>query len=363
MSLSRRSFLHATACAAPFIWTRRYAHAESLNVQIGRMLMANFTGITAGPESPIARLIQRDRLGGVLLLENNFSGAVHPKASLKRLCSDLQSLSNSPVLIAMDQEGGLVNRLKPKYGFPPTWSAQELGAQNDPQRTHDAADTIARSLAELGINFNFAPVVDIRLNPTNPVVGRTQRCFGERADTVVRHAAAFVRAHRQHRIITTLKHFPGHGSSASDSHHGLTDVTATWREIELQPYRQLIKAGLADAVMTAHIFNRNWDERHPASLSRAVVQSTLRQTLGFDGVVISDDLLMGAIREFYTLEESVLLAINAGVDILLFTTIANDLIPNVQQIIRDHVRAGRISRVRIAEANRRIQRVTNRLRI
>ena len=138
-------------------------------------------------------------------------------------------------------------------------------------------------------------------------------------------------------------------------------MTNTWSNIELQPYRQLLSLGLADAVMTAHIFNRKLDDQYPASLSHKIVTGLLRRSLGFDGVVFSDDLLMGAIREFYSLEESVLLAINAGVDMLLFTTIANDLVPRVKHIILEHVQAGRISLKRIEEANRRINDLKNNL--
>ena len=213
MSVSRRSFLRTvagTTLPLPFILTSK-TKAFSPDAQIGNMLMVNFSGLTAAPDSEIAHLIRKEQLGGVLLFENNFSTAANPRASLRQLCSDLHSQSPS-LLVAMDQEGGSVNRLKEKYGFPQTRSAYDLGEQRNPKITHDEALNMAKSLAQLGINLNFAPVVDIRINPANPVVGRSKRCFGNNPEMVVQHAAEFIRAHRQQQVLTTLKHFPGHGS-------------------------------------------------------------------------------------------------------------------------------------------------------
>ncbi|MBN1465992.1 glycoside hydrolase family 3 protein [candidate division KSB1 bacterium] len=358
-SLSRRKFIAGTISAmvssaagsAP-------SHQPELDDKIGQMLMANFAGLRM-PEH-VRRLIRDDHLGGVLLFENNFSTAARPKESLQKLIAELQGASSTPLLIAMDHEGGAVNRLKQKYGFPQIRSAQECGEQKDVQLTKMSAESIAQALSSVGVNHNFAPVVDLRLNATNPIAA-DRRCYAADPDSVIAHARQFIRAHREKRIITTLKHFPGHGSSMGDTHAGYTDVTKTWQAKELRPYERLIAEDMVDSIMTAHIYQSNLDSVYPASLSHAIITQLLRQKLGFDGVVISDDLLMAAIRNRYSLAESVRQAVQAGNDILLFTTTADDLLPRVKNIIRQHVKDGVISQRRIDESYKRIARLKDRL--
>src|SRR5690606_10098573 len=168
---------------------------------------------------------------------------------------------------------------------------------------------MAATLAEAGINLNLAPVVDVNVNPDNPVIGQLERSFSGDPDVVTEQAKAFIEAHHEHGVLCTLKHFPGHGSSEADSHLGFVDVTNLWSRQELEPFRNLIDAGLADAIMTAHIFNANWDSEHPATLSRAVITGILREELGYDGVVITDDMQMGAIRDFYGFEAAVVMSV------------------------------------------------------
>jgi len=362
-SVSRRKFLHQTTCALLASGLKpalpKFHEAPDLDFQIGQMLMANFPGLRM--TESIAHLIRKEHLGGVLLFENNFSTASQPKESLKKLTNDLQNVSPTSLLIAMDQEGGAVNRLKQKYGFPRSYSAHYLGKRNDLQLTKQTAETTAKTLSAIGINQNFAPVVDLNINSDNPVVGSSKRCFSSDPGIVVAHSREIIRAHRERNIITTLKHFPGHGSSTNDSHAGFTDVTDTWDTIELTPYRELIAAGFVDSIMTAHIYNSKLDRAYPASLSQKTITTLLRKELGFEGVVFSDDLLMGAIRNQYSLEESVLLAILAGNDILLFTTIANELLPRVKSIIKKHIENGAISRKRINISYRRIAQLKHKL--
>jgi beta-N-acetylhexosaminidase len=175
---------------------------------------------------------------------------------------------------------------------------------------------------------------------------------------VAQQAAAFVDGHRRHGVRTALKHFPGHGSAAGDTHAGIVDVTDAWSEVELEPFERLIASGHADAVLTAHVFNATLDPDYPATLSAATITGILRQQLGFDGPVISDDLQMGAIREEYGYSDAVALAIEAGVDIL---TIANqqvfeaDVVRRTIDIVAAHVASGRIGEERIDEAYRRIR--------
>ena len=225
-------------------------------------------------------------------------------------------------------------------------------------RTKYYADNIAFTLSRLGINLNFAPVVDIYM-ATNPVLGSRQRTFSSDPARIIKHARQFILSHNYFKVNTVLKHFPGHGSSTTDSHLGLTDVSKTWTRQELKPYRELIKEGLVKAIMTAHIVNENLDnERLPATLSKKIITGLLRKDLRFNGVVFSDDMNMKAISSEYGLKQSIEMSINAGVDVLLFSGNIPGVTPNgatdIVNIIRDLIKEGKISKERINESYRRI---------
>ena len=189
--------------------------------------------------------------------------------------------------------------------------------KNDLNRTYKNAEIIASTLKEAGINLNFAPVVDLNINPTNPVIGSLKRSFSADPTIVINHASKFIEAHKSHKIINVIKHFPGHGSSTDDSHLLITDVTDTWKNIEIKPYVQLIDSGMVDAIMTAHVFNRNFDPMFPATLSKIIINDWLRKGLKFNGVIISDDMQMQSILSVYSFDIAIQKAIEAGVDIIL----------------------------------------------
>src|SRR5439155_1127802 len=225
------------------------------------------------------------------------------------------------LLVAVDAEGGQVMRLGPDAGFTPTLSAGELGESNAFTLTELEARRIARTLRSAGINWNLAPVVDVGYNPANPVIVSAARSFSANPRLVAAHARAFVQGMHTEGVLTALKHFPGHGSSYGDSHKGFVDVTATAnREAELIPYRMLLAERLADAVMTAHVFNRALDPEFPATLSRATITELLRGELGFDGPVVTDDLRMGAIEQRWGLGTAAVTALAAGADVLLIAS-------------------------------------------
>ncbi len=258
----------------------------------------------------------------------------------------------------------MVARLSPQWGFPATHSAKALGDRNDPKFTRDVSRALAQTLSNAGVNLNLAPVVDLNVNPNNPVIGRFERSFSADPDIVTEQALSFIEGHHDAGVLTTLKHFPGHGSSTADSHKGFVDVTNLWSRTELEPFRNVIASGKADAVMTAHIFNSNLDPDYPATLSKATITGLLREELGFDGVVITDDMQMGAIRDFYGFEAAVELTINAGADIVAVSnnlTYEDGLEGRTFAAIRDAVLAGRISRDRIDESFRRIMALKARL--
>jgi beta-N-acetylhexosaminidase len=341
-----------------------------LDQMIGQMIMVGFRGVKPDSKNPIAREIAEGRIGGVILFDVDGPGGggernIRSPKQLRKLTTWLQKQAGSvPLLIGIDEEGGKVNRLKTKYGFPPTVSAKELGQKDDIVWTEKVASKVARTLASEGINLNFAPVVDLNTNPKNPVIGSKNRSFSSDPTVVVRQARVWIEAHRRVGVISTLKHFPGHGSSQADSHLGFVDVTKSWNESELRPYEELISEGIVDAVMTAHIFNAHLDPGYPATLSSPIVTGILRERLGFDGVVISDDLQMKAISARYGFEETIQRGIHAGLDILLFannSVYEPDVATRAAKTIRHLVDEGLISRDRIEESYRRICRLKARL--
>ncbi len=333
------------------------------------MLLIGFRGLAVDALHPIVSAIQRRHLGGVILFDYDRAAQeatrnIQSPEQAKQLIASLQAYADIPLLVAIDQEGGRVNRLKERYGFPPTVSAQYLG-QNSVEITRQYAEHTACQLAELGINLNFAPVVDVNRNPDSPAIGKVERSFSADPQAVIAHARAWIEAHHDRRILCALKHFPGHGSACEDSHLGFVDVTTTWQPEELLPYRQLIEEEFDDVVMTAHIFHGGLDSEYPATLSRRILTGILREQLGFDGVIISDDMQMQAIAAHYDLETAIFLAIAAGVDILTFgnnlTVYDEHIAVRAAEIIAALVDSGRISPERIEASYRRIIRLKARL--
>lgn len=342
-----------------------YGVEKNLDHKIGQMLMVGFRGAELDRDHYILRDIRQYHLGGVILfdydvLTRQVGRNIRSPVQLKDLIASLQQAAPTPLLVAVDQEGGRVARLKPERGFAETLSHAALGRLDDLSRTYAEGKAIAAPLAAAGINVNLAPVVDLCSNPDNPVIARLERCFSDHADKVTDHAREFVRAHRAYDVVAVIKHFPGHGSSQEDSHLGFVDVSDSWTRTELQPYARMIGEGQVAAVMTAHVFNVALDPEHPATLSHATITDLLRGPLGFDGVVFSDDLQMKAVTEHVGLKEAVRLAINAGVDVLLFGNNLEydpEIVPKVVGMIREMVAGGEISEGRIDASWQRIVRL------
>jgi len=344
----------------------------TLREKIGQLLVIGFRGSEPAECEWIARDIREQHLGGVVLFDQEMADGSRGRrnivspAQVKALVAFLQTQAAVPLLVAIDQEGGRVNRLKPAYGFPDTPSHEELGRANDPAATYEHAAGIARTLAAAGINWNLAPVVDLDANAANPIIKGKQRSFAAEPEAVVRHATEFVRAHRDHGVLTCLKHFPGHGSAAGDTHLGLVDVTSTWSERELMPFQRLIAAGRCDAIMSAHVFNAKLDSERPATLSRDVITGVLRERFHFDGVITTDDLEMKAISSHYGLEQSVPAAIEAGVDVLCFgnnLTYDPDIARKAIAILLGAIEARRISEARIDASAQRVAALKRRARL
>jgi len=336
--------------------------AKPLEQKIANMFILGFYGTDAPRNSAVMHDVCDVGLGGVILFDrhptkHNEAKNISVPSQLKRLTDHLSSCRHRP-LIAIDQEGGLVQRLKRKNRFETNYPKASVVAKNGKQYAKKIYTRMAKELHRYGINYDLAPVADLAINPKNRVIVKAGRSFGKSGEEVAAYDRIFIDAMRQNRVLTSLKHFPGHGSSLGDTHKGFVDVTNLCSKKELEPYEYLKDLDSIDSIMVAHIFNRKLDSKYPASLSRKTVTGLLRGKLGYHGVVITDDLQMDAISKHYRLRETIKLAINAGVDLLLF---GNQLDPrhevDIERLValtKSLLAKGEIRQESIDRANRRI---------
>ncbi|MBN2815145.1 MAG: N-acetylmuramoyl-L-alanine amidase [Campylobacterales bacterium] len=331
-----------------------------LKDKIARMIIIGFDGATVNENSQIVKDLKKYPLGGVILFDREYKNRDRVKniSSPKQLATLTQTLQNyakEPLFISVDQEGGKVARLKSEYGFLTTPCAAKVGKMPY-EKTLETYMKQSQMLEDMGINMNFAPVVDLAINPKNKVIVGLERSFGREPKRVYAYAKVLIEAQKAHNIVSVLKHFPGHGSSLGDSHKGFVDVSESWSPEELEPYMALIKENEVDAIMTAHVYNAHIDSKYPATLSYKFNTELLRNTMGYKGVIISDDLQMGAISEHYTLKERLKLAINAGVDMVLFgNQLSNVSTEKLVNTIFTSVKSGEISQKRIEESAAKIE--------
>ena len=325
--------------------------------------------MTVAEAGPVADAIAAYGLGGIVLFDRDQTTGnprnVQSPKQLRALTAGLQGLAGDRrLIVAIDQEGGRVARLTPATGFPTIASEASIGRLDDEAAATTWGRLISTTLASVGVNLNLAPVVDLDVNPHNPAIGALDRSFSADPAVVTKLALAEIRAHHESSIATTLKHFPGLGSATANTDFGVADVTKTWSRTELEPFQAIVASGLADAVMAGHLVNRNLDPDHPASLSPAIVTDLLRGELGWDGVVITDDLQAGAITSAFGAEEAISLAIEAGNDLLLLANQQSydpEIATNTIDTIEGLVRSGRISATRLEESRGRIDAMLARL--
>lgn len=303
---------------------------------IGRMLMVGVRG--AAPGDPALEhdldACRDARVGGIILFDRDVAtGAgrnVGSPEQLRDLTAHIRARLGEGVIIGIDQEGGRIARLRPEHGFPRTVTAAEYARMRAILRA-TAAATLARAVAEAGLTLNFAPCVDVALEPGSEIIAGLGRSFSRDPEEVAACASEVIEAHRRVGVRTCLKHFPGHGSARGDTHRGLVDITGTFDdEVELLPYRRLLGAPLVRrpwAVMTGHLVHAGVEGDLPASMSRAWTTGVLRERLGWQGVVVTDSIDMDAIRERWPPEEATVLAINAGADLVLNAFNARDQHP------------------------------------
>ena len=337
--------------------------AVGLHEMIAGLLVVGFRGRRLADAPWVRDALATGGLGGVILFDRDqLTGAarnVRSPAQVSRLTSELRAAAGRELVIGVDQEGGIVTRLGPAHGFPPVASQASVG-QGTKAEARTWARDLAATLATSGFTLNFAPVVDLDVNPSSPAIGALDRSFSADPDVVVEMATIEIRAHHRAGVRTTLKHFPGIGSSTTNTDFGVADVTDSWHRVELEPFRRLIAAGLADVVMAGHVVNRRLDPDHPASLSKAVVTDLLRGELGWDGIVVTDDLQAAAITDTFGADEAVLLALEAGNDLLLFANqqvYEPDVVQRVVGVVANAVASGRLTRSQIEASWARVQRL------
>lgn len=335
----------------------------TLEENIGQMLLVGFRGqeldSTKNPE--IIHALRDYHVGSVILFD--YDGPTKERGrniknatQLKQLCSQLRSY-NPQLLIGIDQEGGKVSRLAPHYGFPSILSAKQSADKGD-DTVRYYANLTGQMLEELGINLDFAPVADVNVNPACPVIGGMERSFSADPATVSRCCRIWEQELAAHHVVGCMKHFPGHGSAKGDTHKGLVDVTDTWQRSELEPYNELDNHVM---VMTAHVINRQLDPKGlPASLSPKIT-SYLRDTLDFQGVIVTDDLAMGAIVQQYSFEKAIRMAVLAGADLLCLSNNGSNydekIVPRVVKVIRQMVEEGTVTEERIRQSADRVRKV------
>jgi beta-N-acetylhexosaminidase len=322
---------------------------EALSRAVGQLLVGGFPGFEIHEE--FAALVREGRAGGVVLFERN----IESLEQAANLVTRLTQLTHTPRLwVAIDQEGGRVQRLRAPFPeLPPMRALGETKKKTFAQR---AGHLLGQSLSMFGIDQDYAPVLDVDSNPDNPLIG--DRSFSRDPSVVARLGAAFIDGLQSTRVAACGKHFPGHGDTSEDSHHQLPSLPhdrARLDEIELVPFRAAVRTDVA-SIMTAHVMFPALDADHPATLSEQVIKTLLRDELGFDGVIITDDLEMKAIADHYSIEEAAVRAIRAGCDQLLICH-QPSLVERAHRAIMDAVQKGTLARSQVLEAADRVRRM------
>ena len=336
--------------------------SKTLDQLVGQLIIAGFRSDKVSNNSNIVRYIKEYNLSGVILydqdIEKNKLGSRNIKslAQLKMLTDNLQSISDNPLFISIDQEGGNVNRLNSSYGFPEFPSWQHIGLLDNDLITKQFAESMSETMTSTGINLNFAPVLDLDYGEKT-YIGKLERAFSGDPKLVIEHSKIFIDTMKNDNIISCGKHFPGQGSAKGDTHNGFIDISESWSVADLLPYTELIESHHLDMIMLSHVFNNKFDPEFPASLSHETITNSLRNDLNFKGVIICDDPSMRAISDNYDFEDMFVLMINSGIDLLCLGNNLNydpDFIPKAIRAIRSAIEKNRISTERINESIDRI---------
>ena len=331
--------------------------------KVGQMIMVGIRGTHLNAEAmdlTRTQIVNGD-IGGIIFFKHNIKNSRQFRIFVKSL-RDLQV--DQPLFLAVDEEGGLVRRLRKSQGFDEFPSAAHVGNTSSTSDAYNIYSKMAKQIHYTGLNLNLAPVVDVNINQISPAIGQLKRSFSKNPGDVYKYGEVFIRAHNDENVLTTLKHYPGHGSSREDSHNGITDITSTWRSSERLPFKRLVDSARVDMIMAGHLMDRRVDTKYPASISNSHIQKNLREEIGFSGVVITDDLQMGAIIKRFELEEIIIASVNAGCDILQFSDpldLDDNLPIRIREIILKAIQNGNIDPQRIHESYARIIQLKSKL--
>lgn len=309
----------------------------STDEKIGQLVLVGMEGTK--PDDVTRSLIEEDHVGGFIFYKDNIQNAKQALELFNGL-KDANRDQQVPLFLSVDEEGGRVSRMPGELAKLP--AARKIGDTGSEELAGQIGGIIGRELAGFGLNLDFAPVLDVNSNPDNPVIG--DRAFGTKPEIVGRMGIAVMKGIREQGVIPVVKHFPGHGDTSVDSHLGLPVVEhdlSRLRKLELVPFKQAIQEG-ADVVMIAHLLMPQLDPDHPASFSKAVIDDLLRQELGFEGTIISDDMTMGAITQHYDIGDAAVLFVRAGGNIVLVGH-DYDKEKQVLQALRAAVASGKIT--------------------
>ncbi|KPL60447.1 beta-N-acetylhexosaminidase [Rossellomorea vietnamensis] len=320
----------------------------SLEEKIGQMLIAGVNGTQM--DEPTKDLIQKHKVGGFIFFSDHLKG---PEQTVRFVNQVKEANADNPLplLLSVDQEGGNVTRLPGGLVNFPT--NQQIGDANDPDVSYEVGTLLGKELKEFGFNLNFAPVLDVNSNPDNPIIG--DRSFSPDPDIVSELGIQTMKGIQSQNILSSIKHFPGHGDTSVDSHLALPVVNKSLQELdslELIPFKRAINDG-ADLVMVAHILLPQLDDTYPSSLSKAIVTDLLREKLNYKGVVITDDMTMKAVADNYGMGEAAVQSVKAGSDLILIAHDAQKAV-TAMEALKSAVKNGEISEKRIDESVKRI---------
>ena len=353
------SLIAALSVAALYVYFRAaFIYRPTLEDMAGQMIMIGFPGSTVREDWPhtVADQIREGTVGGVIMLGYNFKNK-EDVIGLTQLFRDAAQRKELPPFIALDQEGGFVQRLGKKLGYSPLPPAKEIATTMTPTEAQSIFDALAANSRDAGFNVNLAPVVDLEVDATNPGIGSFKRSYGNTAETVIAYAEKFIISQQNHSLLPVLKHFPVHGSSSVDPHVDFADISKSWLPEEMKPFQALGSMNPAPGIMVGHLLHHELTGDEPASLSPQAIHKYLRSDLGFKGVVICDDLQMPAITKRYALDEAMILAVKAGVDIVIISnTVTPDphLPDKLVALICKAVKEGRLDQKLVEQSYQRI---------
>ena len=354
--MSRRVFIASAASAATFA-AKAADQQTTLAADVASLLMVGFAGQRADTPSALrlANHIRHGRVGSVFFVRDN----VGSKRDVEDLTTTFKS-ARPNLRLAIDHEGGAVQRLTPIHGCRPVPRAIDIPSRMSPVEAFDFYKQVGAEFATTGFNINLAPVVDIH-SPGNPAIARFGRAFSTDPQTVIAYARAFIEGFQASRIVCSLKHFPGYNNTTDDNHDALPDISKTWSSRDLTTFSALIDSGHARLIMGTHLKLATLDQNLPTTLSPRVTTGLLREQMRFPGVIMADDIDMSAIARGMNRKSAFIAALAAGNDLVMVKNVTDhdpDFPAHAVRWVEEAIANGRLSRGQIAASARRVETLT-----